>query len=584
MQEIIIETKSSRFTLSTEFSETEINHENKNSIYKAYYNHWTQFISSINKMYGIPELTNEKIIRCKEVDNYKNRRNIVADFNYQSALQTFINGHGESDNSNPNIPGVQVVSNTHHQLYNTQESSFSVTYSLNDGSETVLHKTPIDTGTTEHLGEDIYSLFPQLELRRDCIKVPKKVETTLRKYTPAKMLSDIHPKKNVAIDFCMLFLSKLNSTNFYNIEEAEDHKEDGWKSLHSHILKKEFDYEINTYKKIINALLYEGKKGSILECDGKFIKGEKCFYYRLGKGYIRKGIASYKLKTPDALELQDRNVRRSLANALNNPICNNLIKMYPFIKVPSVAEIEIMGKELIKENFTTKKGKQICSLNKRPRSYYKNCKNLSFIEDSIKLFKFLTGDKFMIPHASGEKNGGRVVDSFTLMPSWIRNMCTINGQPIVEIDYTALHPNIAMEIYGGCSSYITHGDIAHKANIDLSLVKKEHLSFFNKTWDQMMHSPLYTYYWLNEPDMMENIYRDKTDYFFFDVNRYKITSRRMFRKEVEIMSDVIRTLNAEDIYVGYVYDALFCRPDQKQRVQEVMNDVILQHGVKTRAK
>jgi len=190
----------------------------------------------------------------------------------------------------------------------------------------------------------------------------------------------------------------------------------------------------------------------------------------------------------------------------------------------------------------------------------------------------------MTPHVSGEKNGGRIVDSFTLMPSWIRNMCTINGQPIVEIDYTALHPNIAMELYGGGSSYITHSEIAEKANIDLKLVKKEHLSFFNKTWDQMMHSPLFTYYWLNEPDMMENIYRDKTNYFFFDVNRYKITSRRMFRKEVEIMSDVIKTLNAEGIYVGYVYDALFCHPDQKQRVQEVMNEVILQHGVKTKAK
>lgn len=50
------------------------------------------------------------------------------------------------------------------------------------------------------------------------------------------------------------------------------------------------------------------------------------------------------------------------------------------------------------------------------------------------------------------------------------------------------------------------------------------------------------------------------------------------------MSSVIAKLNQESIYVGYVYDALLCAPQDAARVKEVMDSVILEHGVKTSAK
>ena len=78
--------------------------------------------------------------------------------------------------------------------------------------------------------------------------------------------------------------------------------------------------------------------------------------------------------------------------------------------------------------------------------------------------------------------------------------------------------------------------------------------------------------------MMENIYRDKEE------NGHKATSRKLFAKEVEIISKAIEFLNEEGIYVGYVYDALFCLPKHRDRVKRVMDYYAQEAGVYTRAK
>jgi hypothetical protein len=163
------------------------------------------------------------------------------------------------------------------------------------------------------------------------------------------------------------------------------------------------------------------------------------------------------------------------------------------------------------------------------------------------------------------------------MPSWIRKLIKINGKYIEESDYSALHPNIAMKIYGGNEKYITHNKVADVLNLKLTDVKIEHLSFFNKRWKNMYESPLFYYYNNSDSSLLENMYEDKK----ID---HTITSKKMFKMEVDIMTEVIKRLNSEGIIVGYVYDALFSEPKYKQRVEEVMNNVVLEFGVYTIAK
>lgn len=216
--------------------------------------------------------------------------------------------------------------------------------------------------------------------------------------------------------------------------------------------------------------------------------------------------------------------------------------------------------------------------NKHKNDYWNDWQNRSFVEDNIKLFEFLTGRGFMIPSAGGVESGGRVVDSFSLMPAWIREQITIDGKKLAECDYTALHPNIAIKLYQGKESYITHQKVAEKAAIDVKMVKVEHLAFFNKKWVEMKKSPLYKYYSQHEPLMLERICKDKA------ANGYKVTSHKMFKIEVDIMTDVITSLNAKGIQVLYVYDALVCEEQDKAVVIEAMNRIVLEHGVKTSVK
>lgn len=454
---------------------------------------------------------------------------------------------------------------------------------VNDNTDTSLvTKLVVLTGDTEQndfiLDEEVNAQFPLFFPNVTQILVPKKSQYNLEKYVPKELLREIDPDINLAIEKCLLFLSNLAST-FYT--------ENKWKNLYSKILHEQTKNKDNTYiySKIIAALKVGTKNtGAIIEIktnkDGKesYNIGSASKQYRLTQTYLKAGLTTYTLKDEKLIQQRNRLFYKQLKEANKNIICKNLIDFYSEIELPTVAEIKKEGKRLVKLGFKTKKGKKLTHLNKHTKEYFKDAYTRSFVEDNIDLFEFLTKRGFMIPTPGDEKSGGRVVDSFTLMPSWIRNLCKVNGQFLAEADYSALHPNIAVSIYGGNSEFITHQKVAEEANIELLEAKVEHLSFFNKNWRQMSESPLFDFYTKKEPKMMEAIFRDKEEY------DHKITSMRMFKVEVEVMAEVIDELNKKGIQVLYVYDALMCEPSVKNIVVECMNTVIINHGVKTIAK
>lgn len=98
---------------------------------------------------------------------------------------------------------------------------------------------------------------------------------------------------------------------------------------------------------------------------------------------------------------------------------------------------------------------------------------------------------------------------------------------------------------------MTHTKVSEEANINSNLVKIEHLSFFNRKIFGMKSSPLYGYYFNMDPAIINAIIKDKKE------NGHKVTSKKLFKKEVEIMTDVVKELNEIEIYVLYVYD-VYC--------------------------
>ncbi|MGH2666753.1 hypothetical protein [Flavobacterium sp.] len=435
-----------------------------------------------------------------------------------------------------------------------------------------------DTGDFELLHKDyelaeLAQLFPNV----NSILIPRKAEYNLKKYVSKSLLREIDPNIDIAVEKCLLVLSNLSSTIY--VENNED-EENRWKHLSSEILHQQTKNNSNTYvyPRIIEALVAGTKTGAMIEVDKDYIPSEYSRRYRIPNSYFKAGLTEYFIKDIGIIQNRNRMYYEQLNKAFDNPICANLLKIYPMIKLPSSEELLVIGKQLVKDGYTTKKGKRLTMRNKHKNDYWADSENRSFVENNIELFEFLINRGFMVPSVGDERSGGRVVDSFTLMPAWIRNEIIINGKKLSECDYVALHPNIAIHLYNGKIAYLTHDKVAELSGIGSKDVKIEHLSFFNKKWYGMTESPLFDYYSKNETTMLENIYKDKK------ANGYKITSKKMFAVEVEIMTDVIKYLNSVGVYVLYVYDALLCEEKDQAMVMETMNRIILEHGVKTTIK
>lgn len=428
-----------------------------------------------------------------------------------------------------------------------------------------------DTGDLDVLLND-YKLsesalrFPNV----NSILIPKKAQNNLRLHCK-DLLKTVDTDIDIAVEKCLVFLSNLASTYY---------TESKWKPLNAMLLHEQTKNAGNTfiYKKIIDVLTTGTRKGAFIEVDNSYQAGVQSKKFRLTDTYLKAGLIEYIIKDAGIISTRNKIYYKQLCQAMTNPICSNLIMMYPKIDLPTSEELLVIGKQLVKEGRTTKKGKILTMRNRHLNEYWKDADNRSFVEDNIKLFEFLTGRGFMIPSAGDMRSGGRVVDSFTFMPAWIREQITIDGKKLIECDYSALHPNIAIKLYDGSLVYLTHNLVAKKKGIDLKDVKIAHLSFFNMTWNAMRKSPLFGYYETNEPDMLARIYRDKNEH------GHKITSQKMFAVEVDIMSAVIRDLNAKGVYVLYVYDALLCEEKDSELVAETMNRIILEHGVKTTVK
>lgn len=429
--------------------------------------------------------------------------------------------------------------------------------------------------------DELNASFPLFFENINTIYIPKKGKTHLERNIPKKLLKGIDSNIEIAVEKCLLIVSSLSSTIY---------SDNRWKELSSTIMDEQTRKgKDNTriYPSIIRALKYSTNttEGIIQVKTNEFgnetyKEGIVCKSYSFTDTYYKGDLAEYFIKDKGILQKRHKFFYSQLNKATDNAIANNLISLYSEIELPSYDDMLVEAKKLIIGKHKNKKGRTLTFLNKHPKTYYKDSNTRSFVEENIKLYNYLTQRGFMVPIIGNEDSGGRVVDSFTLMPSWIRKLVKIDGESIVEVDYKALHPNIAMFLYGGSKKFLTHDLVAQESNIPKNEVKIEHLSFFNKSVRDMKSSKIYQYYQSTEPEMLTAIEQEKWN----SDNKHKITSMKMFAKEVEIMTECIRRLNAMKIYVGYVYDALFCKKSDEEIVKKVMNEVVLELGVYTTAE
>ncbi|OXE95926.1 hypothetical protein B0A79_23850 [Flavobacterium piscis] len=481
-----------------------------------------------------------------------------------------------SHNTTISKPLYTTSSSSSSSLTPLSSSNTSLIYIINDYDNNT-DVEPLITDLAECTDENQCAQIALFFASSSLLHIPNKIVYNLKKYTSKSLLREIDKDLTVAVEKCLIVISNLSSTYF----------NDKWKTLNSTILHEQTQNSASNYiyNKVIDCLLSGSKeKGPMIEImKNKFGKetysqGVTSRKFKITDTYYNAGLTTYNLTTPKLIRQRQKHTFKTLKIASDNIIAANLIELYSQIDYPDESEILKRGKELCKAKKKNKKGKTYTMRNRHKNEYWKDHENRTFIEDNILLYKYLTDNGIMIPIVGDHKSGGRVVDCFTLMPSWIRAMIKIDGEPIVEVDYACLHPNIAISLYGGAQKYITHKSISDDTGIDKDIIKIEHLSFFNKQRAEMKKSPLYNYYTSTENRMIKNIINEKI------CLNYKITSQRLFEKEVEIMTEVIRRLNLEGINAGYVYDALFTTQKNVDRVREVMNRVASDLSIYTTAK
>lgn len=403
------------------------------------------------------------------------------------------------------------------------------------------------------------------------IKIPTKIQYIIDNYISEKSLLTIDKDINFSKELIYIFINKLTYSSIFNQGEYKNINKE-------HFLKSYFGStnKIKNLNNLIEILLKGTKNGSIIECDKKYYSGSKSYGYRLTERYINKGWVKYQL-TNEKLKHRCKKIFYHNTNKiLTNPIALNLVKMYSQIDLPTIKEIEKEGRKLIKLGFKQKDGKELRFLkDKQKRDTSKYC----YVEDAIKRFKYLTDDGYIIPSFKDENSiCDRVIDSFNLMNKWVRNLIKIDGKKLVELDYSALHPNLINTIYNGNLKYITHQDIADYLNIDVKIVKIKHLSFFNLEFKDIYKSKLYKYYKEKDSEMMKRIITDKIRYGQLS------TTKKLFNLEVKLMKNVIKELNKKDIYCLYIYDALLVSEKDSVLTKKIMNNNALKMNIYTNVK
>lgn len=408
------------------------------------------------------------------------------------------------------------------------------------------------------------------------IVIPKNVEKLLRMKRLEKEFLKIHKDKDLAIEYCLVFLSNFTNIHFdYNNQEK-------WVPLSSKALLEQIPGSEARYKRVIELLsssifsscpiieINLNKRGT-----PSYEVGVQSIQYRISSQFSNVGCINYTIKSEVLIMQRLKQQYCKMRAALVNPIAINLLNVYPKITLPTDEEILLEAKRLVKEGYLNNKGKKLTILNGRKKCDLKDFDNRVSYDDILKSYKNLTDNGLSVPSISGERAGGRVYDSFNMMPSFIRNLIKIDNEKVVNVDLKCLHPNLSVKLYNGNSKYLTHQLIADELKFNIRDVKVEHLSFFNKHPKQMKQSKLFEYYEKHEPQMLNNLIEDKNKY------GYKITSQRMFKLEVEIMTECIKRLNENEIYPLYIFDALLINYSNQNTVEFIMNEVIKEMGINT---
>jgi len=394
-----------------------------------------------------------------------------------------------------------------------------------------------------------------------------------------KDLLTIHNDELVAKELVLVIINTLSNSYFLSLQSDDKRVQLGYKRLYSKILKNLTQITSlkkgTTYKKIINLLITKKimKKGKNYSTEqGKSTE------YRLTDNFFNEKFIRYNIETQAIKNRINKNAVENLDKLRYNTLALNQLKNLVYLDHMTTEKVEEILNNAVKDKYTNKKGKRLVKKSKNPKRYSDRSKYVH-LEDYLGDFQQLYS-KLLIPIITGDEAGGRVITKFNLTPSLIREKMSMQGEEMVEVDYSCLHPNIAIKLYASDTddkSQITHDKVAEYLNISRKEAKIEHLSFFNKRVSDMKKSPLWKYYEEKCPGMLKRIKLNK------DFHGHKNTSGSLFQAETNLMTEVVKEMEEYGVNCLYIFDALAVKKVDYDQVVDIMNYVAEEHKINTTA-
>ena len=386
-----------------------------------------------------------------------------------------------------------------------------------------------------------------------------------------KNYSDISINKNFALDKVCIFISLILPNTDYN---------NGVKSVQAKKIKKEVG---NNYTKIIKLL----KDNNIIEVDNSYQAESFSRTYKLADKFDTNKRVTYIIKSERIIKERSIIIFDKLKALESNPIARNELEFYKHVEIPTNAQANARGKELSRQGATTNKGKLITYDVGRNKNSFDNHENRSFVSDALKNLKRIRENGLEIPIVSTGTGGGRVTTSLTRLNSWVRDMLTVNSEPLVSLDFKSLHPAIAQKLYKGSNVFVDHSEIAKFLGTDRTTAKIQHLKFFNLDYNSFESSKIYNFYKEREPKMIAELLEEKRIQPMITKNgkkkRYPVTSEKLFNAESDLMGEIISILNNEfGVYGCYVYDCLMIQADDVEKAKEIMELGLKNNNINTK--
>lgn len=397
------------------------------------------------------------------------------------------------------------------------------------------------------------------------IKIPTKVEAKLEYFSDEEFF-EIHKDKQTAKELILYILHCFNETFLLSKKNEGKRAELGYKNLSSKILKAKVQVgKKANYKNILDLLI----KYEIIEKGRNYIAGGRCNEYRLTDRYFGKGIVEYELKTNLLKKRHFNFEHENLKRVLDCPIATNELLNRSSLTFPTQEEAKTYLMKMSEEGKRNKKGKRVMLYSAVDTHDYND---YVYVEDYLLILDYLS--KLTVPIVVSENGGERVITAYNFLPSLLRKLVKVDGEFLEEVDYPCLHPNIISTIYKGYGNTITHDIVAEYLGISRQRAKIEHLSFFNKSWEQMVKSPLFEYYTKKEDNMMVRIFQDKKS------KGYKNTSKLCFEFETKMQRETIKSLREQGVRCFYVFDALVATKKDIDLVKKEMNNTAEKFNVK----